>query len=259
MADDPGQDEEESEAVGTVTTIGEVVGAVHTGSGDMNVDVRAGGAEPDNLVDDEPTEAATADALASIRIMDLEKELEERNRELEEKKKSEEKTRLLAEETLERVTRLSAELENYRKRSAKELAMAVARAIENGFSPLMEILDNLDRVLDAPVGSGEASLRQGVAMTVMSATNNLKAIDGFEAFTVTVGTAFDPQRHCAVSQRETVDVAPGTVAIAFSKGYTRGDKVLRPAFVAVATAPAAMPLPEPASLPEEAPTEAPRP
>jgi hypothetical protein len=53
------------------------------------------------------------------------------------------------------------------------------------------------------------------------------------------GQPFDPRLHEAISQVPTADVAPGTVATELQKGYRIGDKLLRPAIVAVATAPAA--------------------
>jgi len=54
-----------------------------------------------------------------------------------------------------------------------------------------------------------------------------------------LGQPFDPNLHDAIQQVETSEVPPGTVALEFAKGYKAGDRLVRPAMVAVAKAPAA--------------------
>lgn len=239
MADDPGQ--EDGPDTVNVTHIGEVRGAVHTGEGDVNVVV-----EPDNLVDgdEEPSSESTELALANIRIMDLEKELEA-------SKVREAESSRLANENKEKVQRLLAEAENYRKRVAREISQAEAHAREGALRPLLELLDNVDRVLMTPEGCGETPLRHGIALSYQSVKLSMASLDNLTIYEAKPGDDFDPRLHHATMEEATSEIPAGKVAKAYSKGFKQGDKVLRAAMVAVAVA-----LPAPAGDP---PTEAPAP
>jgi len=106
---------------------------------------------------------------------------------------------------------------------------------------LKEILpgiDNLERAL-AVAGGGEGAegIVEGVRLVLRQFQTALERVDvkSFDS----VGQAFDPTRHEAISQIETADHPPGTVAGEMQRGYTIGGRLLRPALVAVAKAPAA--------------------
>lgn len=135
--------------------------------------------------------------------------------------------------------RARADLENYRKRAQREKEDLSRFANENLLREILPVMDNLERALDhARQGSGETSgLVQGVEMTLSQFQRVL------EKFGVTpivsLGTLFDPARHEALGQLESIDQAPNTVVQELQKGYLLNDRLLRPAMVMVAKAPPA--------------------
>ncbi len=135
----------------------------------------------------------------------------------------------------DRLLRLAAEFENYKKRTKKETDDAANRGRESLLKELLPVLDNFERALAH--ASKDDPLAIGVRMV------EKQMISALEKFSVTrfdaLGKPFDPALHEAVQQAETVEFSPGTVAQEFSKGYLIGGRLLRPAIVAVAKAPSA--------------------
>jgi molecular chaperone GrpE len=133
-------------------------------------------------------------------------------------------------ELADQLLRKRAEFDNYRKRVERERQSAGLDQVANLLRDLVPTLDNLDRALATP--AAEASLREGVEMIRRS----LLAI--LEAKGVTVddprGAMFDPSRHQALSHEPTPGAAEGTVVEVYQKGYSFGDRLLRPALVKVA-------------------------
>lgn len=148
-----------------------------------------------------------------------------------------ERSQKLAEEQRElqdRLLRTAAEFENYKKRTKKELDEAATRGREQLLKELLPAMDNLERALKhAPAGD---PLAIGVQQT------EKQFLQALEKFGVTrfssVGKPFDPAVHDAIQQVETAEVPPGSVAQEFATGYMIGTRLLRPAMVAVAKAPA---------------------
>jgi molecular chaperone GrpE len=137
----------------------------------------------------------------------------------------------------DRMLRVAAEFENFKKRTRRELDEAVARGREQVAKELLPVLDNFERALSALESGGTVEqLGQGVKLVDKQLHSALEKMDirPFEA----LGEAFDPTRHDAIQQMETAEHAPGTVAKVFSRGYTIGSRLLRAAMVAVAKAPA---------------------
>ncbi|GAC1607391.1 MAG: hypothetical protein NVS4B10_22450 [Myxococcales bacterium] len=146
-----------------------------------------------------------------------------------------------ADEYLELAQRTKADFENYRKRSARESALAQERGIAKLAKELLPAVDNLDRALEAT----EAQARDGEAHTGRDAplVSGIKLVHadvlaaltraGIERFEPT-GEPFDPQRHEAVAQQPVEGAAPGTIVEVYQRGYRIGDSVLRPARVLVA-------------------------
>ena len=139
----------------------------------------------------------------------------------------------------DRMLRIAADFENWKKRSRKEQIDAESRVREQVLKDMLEVVDNLERATSAYVENGAvdgASVLKGVNLVLRLFQSKLERynVKPFEA----KGQPFDPRVHEAISQVPTADVAPGTVANELQKGYRIGDKLLRPAIVAVATAPA---------------------
>jgi molecular chaperone GrpE len=133
-------------------------------------------------------------------------------------------------EYLELSQRTRAELENYRKRAAREAAQAGERAKANLIRELLPVLDNLDRAIES-AGEDEQHLADGVKMVHAQLVAALER-EGIQAFDP-VGDKFDPECHEALSTRE--DGKSGLVLDVVEKGYKLNGTVLRPARVVVST------------------------
>jgi molecular chaperone GrpE len=135
---------------------------------------------------------------------------------------------------LDRLQRLAAEFDNYRKRTAREQAAFAERASERLVKELIPILDDLGRALEAASEHEEAKLEEGVRLVHRSLAD-LLAKQGLSE--IETDGKFDPHVHEALLSQPS-DQEEGTVIEVVQKGYKLGDKVLRPARVVVA-APAA--------------------
>jgi molecular chaperone GrpE len=144
-----------------------------------------------------------------------------------------------ADENWERLLRATADLDNYKKRAAREREEAVKFANESVFKKLVTVLDNFDMALAAGQTQAGASqsLQTGVAM-IHQQLRNVLMESGLQEVDAT-GKAFDPNWHEAVSQQETADVPEGQVLQQLRKGYKLKDRLIRPATVIVARKPAA--------------------
>ena len=123
-----------------------------------------------------------------------------------------------------------ADLENQRKRLARDIEQARRFANERLLSDLLPVFDSLDAGLSA-AGEGDA-LRHGLELTYkqllkVAADNGMTLLDP-------TGQPFDPDHHQAISQGEAEGVAPGHVITVFQKGYVLNGRLLRPALVIVA-------------------------
>jgi molecular chaperone GrpE len=131
---------------------------------------------------------------------------------------------------LDRLQRLKAEFDNYRKRAARDQESFVERATERLVKELLPVLDDLERALEAAARHEEAKLEEGVAL-VHRALRDKLAKEGLVE--IETDGAFDPHVHEALlSQPSEAD--EGSVIEVVQKGYRLGDRVLRPARVVVA-------------------------
>jgi molecular chaperone GrpE len=139
-------------------------------------------------------------------------------------------------DTHEKMLRATADLDNFKKRAAKEKEEVQKFGIERLLKDILPVLDNLDRAL-AHVGPGvdPQALRQGVEMVRKHFEDTL-AKHGVKAFTA-VGQLFDPRVHEAMSQVATSEVPPQHVVSEMVRGFTLNDRLVRPALVTVAIAP----------------------
>ena len=145
-----------------------------------------------------------------------------------------------ADENWERLLRITADLENFKKRAAREKTDAVKFANESLIQKLIPVLDNFDMALLAvqtAVGdSTTQSLQAGITMIHQQLKSAL-AETGLEEVDA-AGKIFDPNLHEAVSQKETTEVPEDHVVQQLRKGYKLRDRLLRPATVVVTKAPA---------------------
>jgi molecular chaperone GrpE len=132
---------------------------------------------------------------------------------------------------LEMAQRLQAELENVRKRAARDVMQAGARAKANLVRELLPVVDNLERAL-ATANPEEDHLAEGVRLVHVELINTLER-NGIRAFDP-AGEPFDPNVHEAISMREGKN-GSGIVLDVVEKGYKLGDNVIRPARVVVSS------------------------
>jgi len=133
----------------------------------------------------------------------------------------------LREDTL----RERAELENQRKRMAREIDMARKFANERLLSELLPVIDSLEAGLAVQADTA-AHLREGMELTLrqllkVASDNGLIMVDP-------VGQPFDPERHQAMSMVDAAGHAPGDVVQVYQKGWVLNERLLRPALVVVA-------------------------
>lgn len=125
-----------------------------------------------------------------------------------------------------------ADLENQRKRVARDIEQARKFANEKLLGELLPVFDSLDAGLNA-AGSEPNPLREGLELTrkqllKVAGDNGLSVLDP-------VGETFNPEHHQAISQVDPPEgVAPGAVVTVFQKGYLLNERLLRPALVVVA-------------------------
>ncbi len=142
-----------------------------------------------------------------------------------------------ADQYLELAQRTKADFENYRKRAAREAAMAQERGVAKLAKELLPAVDNLDRALDAAekaaAGNGSTdTLASGIKLVHADVIAAL-ARAGVERYSPE-GEVFDPQHHEAVAQQPVDGAQPGTIVEVYQRGYRLGDAVIRPARVLVA-------------------------
>jgi molecular chaperone GrpE len=145
-----------------------------------------------------------------------------------------------ADEHWERMLRLAADFENFKKRAAREQTDARKFANEGLIAKLLPILDNFEMAMQVaadPKASSIESLRAGVEMIQQQLRSALREA-GVEELDA-AGAAFDPNLHEAVSQAESADVPEGHVMQQLRRGYRLNGRLLRPATVVVARKPAA--------------------
>jgi len=127
--------------------------------------------------------------------------------------------------------RTVAEYDNYRKRTQKEKEDAYTFAKTDAVGKLLPAMDNFERSLQNP-GESLEEFKKGVEMIYRQLSETLAAL-GVEAFGE-AGEEFNPESHNAVMHREDEELGTNVVAEVFQKGYRIGDKIIRPAVVAVA-------------------------
>jgi molecular chaperone GrpE len=139
-----------------------------------------------------------------------------------------------AKEAYDRLLRVTADFENYKKRSSREMEEFKKYANQSLLKEMLSVVDNMELAITSS-GDGKKSdkpLIEGLNLTL----NEILRV--FEKFNVTpieaLGKTFDPAYHEAVMREETDDYPENTVISEFQKGYLIHDRLLRPAMVVVA-------------------------
>jgi len=126
----------------------------------------------------------------------------------------------------DRLLRVAADFDNFKKRTAKEFANLIKFANQGLIAKLTDTLDNFERALDSAKNSSDFdSFHKGVELIY----NHLKDIltkDGLKEIK-TKGEKFDPNLHEAISQIESDEYPEGVIVQEVSKGYILKDKVIK--------------------------------
>jgi len=157
------------------------------------------------------------------------KEIEELKKKLEEKEKE-------AKEVYDRLLRLAADLENYKKRAAKEKEEWIKFANEDLIKAFLPFIDNLERAVNhAEKVVDTGVMIEGVRLIIQQILQTLNkfGLSPFES----VGKPFDPSIHEAMLVVESKQHEPNQVVEEFQRGYLLNDRLLRPATVSVSKLP----------------------
>jgi len=140
-------------------------------------------------------------------------------------------------EIKDRMLRVAAEFENWKKRARKEQTDAVAEARERVLKDMLEVVDYLERAVGMQTAGNGAvdgpAVLKGVDLVLRLLKQKLERYEvrPFEA----AGQPFDPRVHEAISRVEHEQIPAGSVAAELQKGYRVGERLLRPAMVSVSS------------------------
>ena len=137
-------------------------------------------------------------------------------------------------ETYDRLLRASAEFDNYKKRSSREMEEFRKFANQSLIKEMLSVVDNLELAMNSTNGHKaiDKDLLQGLEMTHKEI---LKVFEKFNVKSIDAkGQPFDPTFHEAVMQEETNDYPKNTVINELQRGYMIHDRLLRPSMVVVA-------------------------
>jgi molecular chaperone GrpE len=184
---------------------------------EKEVDTKAAAADEDDSQDQsEKTDAVGVDEP----LKDLEARLAAKDQE--------------SKENYERLLRVSAEFENFKKRTSRELEEFRKYANQSLIKEMLSVVDNLELAMNST--NGHKAIDQGLLQGLdMTHKEILKVFEKFDVKPIEAkGQAFDPTFHEAVMQEETDEYEENTVVNELQKGYLIHDRLLRPAMVVVA-------------------------
>jgi len=152
------------------------------------------------------------------------------NDEIIELKKQIETQKILLEETDERLKRVAAEFDNYKKRSSKEREMLHSSLLADVILNFLPVLDNLEKAIEAK--SEDMNYKQGVELVLKQFKDVLasKGVVEIES----IGKSFDPELHEAIASVTDENLGEKEIKEEYRKGYMLGNKVIRHSMVIVA-------------------------
>jgi molecular chaperone GrpE len=170
---------------------------------------------------------------AEVSREELEKKVERLSAMLEDSMSRARETQERLKDTHERLLRVAAEFENFKKRASKEREDAQKFGNERLLKDFLPVADNLERALDHAEEHDLRQVIEGVKL-VQKLLESALAKHGVVGFSA-LGQPFDPNVHEALMQQES-DAPPGTVVSEMSRGYKLNERLVRPAAVVVARA-----------------------
>ena len=160
-----------------------------------------------------------------------EENLEEKKEEQEVQKSNDlDNTEKELEETVDRLKRVMAEFENYKKRNSKERDILYNNVLADIIAAFLPVVDNLEKA--CMTNTADENMKQGIELVVKQ-INDIFTRFGVENIE-TVGKPFDPEVHEAVSSVQDDSLGEKIVKEEFRKGYKIGTKIIRHAMVVVA-------------------------
>ncbi|MBI5579237.1 MAG: nucleotide exchange factor GrpE [Deltaproteobacteria bacterium] len=156
---------------------------------------------------------------------------EERIRDLEDRLAAKEKE---YDETRDQLLRVSAEFENYRKRTAREMDDFRKYAVQSLLKEMLSAVDHIELAIQASASNSapDKKLAEGLSLTLKEL---LRIFEKFKVMPIAaVGKPFNPEYHEAILREESDELAENTVLREMQKGYMIGSRLLRPALVVVA-------------------------
>ena len=170
------------------------------------------------------SEAETEAATAEITIESLSEQIEA--------------LKTSAADSLDKAVRAQAELDNVRKRTARDIENAHKYALDKFINELLPVLDSMELGINASINtSGEevdiSSLHEGLELTMKMFCSSLEK-SGVNPVDPQEGDKFNPEQHEAVTVQEVDNAESGTVITTLQKGYELNGRLIRPAMVMVA-------------------------
>tara|TARA_R110002126_G_scaffold177321_1_gene326220 strand:+ start:37768 stop:38403 length:636 start_codon:yes stop_codon:yes gene_type:complete len=137
-----------------------------------------------------------------------------------------------AHENWEKVVRVTAEMDNLRRRSERDVANAHRYGLEKFIKTLLPVVDSLEQAEILADKHSDASMHEGIQLTMKLLLDMLEKANVEQMNPV--GDVFNPELHEAMTMQVSPDAAPNTVLTVFQKGYKLNDRVIRAARVIVA-------------------------
>ncbi len=137
-----------------------------------------------------------------------------------------------AHDNWDKLTRVTADMDNLRRRSERDVTQAHRYALEKFINNLLPVVDSLEQAEQLAEQHGDGAMHEGLALTMklfldMLGKANVEQLNP-------VGEVFNPEIHEAMTMQETTEAAPNTILTVFQKGYKLNDRVIRAARVIVA-------------------------
>lgn len=190
-----------------------------TGRNKTKIDIK----DESEISEDKTTDKSEPGKKPAVKEADPVKELEEKLK----------NTELEAKQNYDRFLRVSAEFDNYKKRSAREMSEFRKYANESLISEMLTVVDNIERAITTSSSDDKANscIIEGVSLTLKEI---LRVFDNFGVKPIeSLNKEFDPNFHQAVMQEETDEHPANTVTAELQKGYMIHDRLLRPSMVIV--------------------------
>ena len=162
----------------------------------------------------------------NLEELDKKEEIIEENKEEQTKSKAEQEL----EETTDRLKRLMAEFDNYKKRNSKERESLYSSILADIVSSFLPVIDNLEKAVN--VKTEDESYKQGIELVLKQFIDVLNSV-GVKEIECQSKT-FDPELHEAVSSIQDETLGEKEIKEVYRKGYQIGSRVIRHAMVVVA-------------------------